>query len=129
MPSKKRQFGDTGENEAGKHLANLGYKIKERNYRVKNYGEIDLVAEKGGKLIFFEVKTRDIKHEGNFPIGFSINEKKRRNLKRICQIYITDKKIPLGKSWQVDAIFIKVDLSNDHHSIEHLENILWEKYY
>lgn len=128
MPSEKRKFGDLGEREAENFLVGKGYRIVDRNYRIKNLGEIDLVGEKRKKLFFFEVKTRDIKHELNFPIGFSINNKKRRNLKRICQLYLADKKL-LNKEWQVDAIFVKVDFDNKNHMIEHLENILWEKYY
>ena len=129
MPSQKRQFGDIGEREAEIFLTQKGYRILDRNYRIKNLGEIDLVGERRGKLFFFEVKTRDLKHELNFPLGFSIDNKKRHNLKRICQIYLTDKRAPFNKEWQVDAIFVKVDFANNSHSVEHLENILWEKYY
>ena len=129
MPSQKRQFGDIGEKEAEKFLTAKGYKILDRSYRVKNIGEIDLIGEKQGKLFFFEVKTRDIKHETNFPIQFSIDVKKRTNLKRVCQIYLAAKSYPLDKKWQVDGIFIKVDFLNGSHSIDHLENILWEEYY
>ncbi|KKT77356.1 MAG: hypothetical protein UW74_C0043G0005 [Candidatus Giovannonibacteria bacterium GW2011_GWC2_44_8] len=128
MPSQKRKFGDIGEKEAESFLIKTGYRIIDRNYRIKNLGEIDLVGERKKKLFFFEVKTRDLKHELNFPIGFSIDNKKRRNLKRICQLYLADKKLS-NKEWQVDAIFVKVDFDNKNHMIEHLENILWERYY
>ena len=128
MPSQKRKFGDIGEKEAESFLIKTGYRIIDRNYRIKNLGEIDLVGERKKKLFFFEVKTRDLKHELNFPIGFSIDNKKRRNLKRICQLYLVDKKLS-NKEWQVDAIFVKVDFDNKNHMIEHLENILWERYY
>ena len=129
MPSEKRQFGDKGEEEASLFLAKKGYRIVDRNYRIKNIGEIDLVAEKNRKIFFFEVKTRDIKHEGNFPYWTSITPKKKRNLKRICKLYLIDKGFPFDKEWQVDTIFVKVDFQNGFHSVEHLENILWERYY
>jgi len=129
MPSQKRKFGDLGEREAENFLVSKGYRIVVRNYRIKNLGEIDLVGERRRKLFFFEVKTRDLKYELNFPIGFSIDNKKRRNLKRICQLYLVDKRLPLNKEWQVDAIFVKFDFINNNHLIEHLENILWERYY
>src|SRR3989338_9940283 len=103
MPSAKREFGDIGEREAESFLLKNRYRILDRNYRIKNLGEIDLIGEKSRLLTFFEVKTRDLKHDLNFPIGFSINEKKRRNLKRICQLYLNDKKYPPSKEWQVDA--------------------------
>ena len=127
MPSEKRKFGDTGEDLAQDFLIKRGYKIIERNYRVKNIGEIDIVCEKKGKLFFIEVKTRNVKRQTNFPIEYSINDKKRSNLKKICNIYITDKHC-FTKDWQVDAIFIKID-EIGNYSIDHLENILWEEYY
>lgn len=129
MPSAKRKFGDIGEKEAENFLIEKGYKILDRNYRIKNIGEIDIVAERGNKLFFCEVKTRDVKHETNFPIQYSINEKKRRNLNKACQIYLADKRISPNKEWQVDAIFLNVDLIKNFHKIDHLENILWEEYY
>lgn len=129
MPSLKRKFGDMGEKEAEEFLIANGYKILENNFRIKNLGELDIVAEKNNKLIFFEVKTRDAKHETSFPIGFSINERKRKNLKRICQLYLIERDIPQDREWQVDAIFVLVDLESNSHRIEHLKNILWEKYY
>lgn len=127
MPSPKRKFGDIGEKEAESYMANRGYKIIERNYRIKNLGEIDLISEKDDKLYFFEVKTRSIKHETNFPIHFSINEKKRTNLRRICELYLIDKGLK-NKEWQVDGIFINVGY-NGEYSVDHAENILWEEYY
>lgn len=129
MPSLKRKFGDMGEDRAVSFLIQGGYKILDRNYRVKNLGEIDIVAERGNKIVFIEVKTRDVNHEGNFPYWTSITPKKKRNLKRICKLYLIDKKCSFEQEWQVDTIFIKVDFLNHFHSIEHLENILWEKYY
>lgn len=128
MPSAKRQFGDIGEREAENFLLKKGYRILDRNYRVKNIGEIDLVGEKNRELRFFEVKTRDIKHETTFPIEFSVNEKKRRNLRKICQIYLADKQL-WSRQWQVDALFVKVDFKDNNAIVEHLENILWEGYY
>lgn len=129
MPSSKRKFGDIGEHEAEEFLLKSGYRILDRNYRMKNIGEIDLIGERDGKIFFFEVKTRDVKHETNFSVEFSINPKKKRNLKRICQIFLNEKGYKPEKEWQVDAIFVKVDFVNNSHSVSQLENILWEKYY
>lgn len=129
MPSKTRLFGDIGEREAENFLLKSGYRIVDRNYRIKNLGEIDLVGDKDGKLFFFEVKTRDAVHESNFPIQYSINNKKKRNLKRICHLYATAKRLPVDQEWQVDAIFVNVDFRLNSYQIEHLENILWEEYY
>lgn len=56
-----RAFGDWGENVAANFLAQNGYELIDRNYRVRR-GELDLVAwraeEKEKTLCFIEVKTR-----------------------------------------------------------------------
>ncbi|GAI75687.1 unnamed protein product [marine sediment metagenome] len=50
-------IGRFGENVASKFLKDKGYKIKERNYRTF-LGEIDIICESKGNIIFVEVKTR-----------------------------------------------------------------------
>lgn len=128
MPSQKRNIGDIGEKEAIYFLEKNGYKVLSRNYRIKNIGEIDIIAQKSHKITFFEVKTRSVKHETTFPIEFSINKKKKRNLNKICQLYLMQNKISPKIEWQIDAIFVKVDIIGQY-KIEHLENILWLEYY
>ena len=54
----KRQVGTEKENLAAEYLKKKGYFIIEKNYRVRQ-GEIDLVAEGQGCLVFAEVKTRE----------------------------------------------------------------------
>lgn len=49
--------GQQGESLACQYLARLGYRVIARNYRTK-LGEIDIVAENQGTLVFVEVKTR-----------------------------------------------------------------------
>lgn len=128
MPSEKRKFGDIGEEEASKFLKESGYQIIGKNYLVKNLGEIDLITKKGGKLIFFEVKTRSAGYEESYPIEFSITQKKKRNLKRVCQIYLSENKYPSDTKWQIDSIFIIKEPTGDQ-KISHLENVVWEEYY
>lgn len=127
MPSQTRQFGDIGEKNAEVYLVKKGYRIVDHNFRIKNLGEIDLVGERKGKITFFEVKTRQEKYALNFPTQTSINRKKRSNLKRICQLYLNEKK-RTNVDWQVDAIFINYNDAGTY-SLEHLENVLWEEYY
>ena len=127
--TKKRQFGDIGEKIAEDFIINKGYKIIEKNYRVKNLGEIDIIGLKDKKITFFEVKTRDVLHETTFPIGFSINDKKLKNLKRVCQIYIYDRNYEQNQGWQVDALFVSINNETGTQELEHVENILWERKY
>lgn len=54
---KTSDFGRIGEDFAVNLLLKNGYKIIDRNFRGR-FGEIDVVAEHLGALIFVEVKTR-----------------------------------------------------------------------
>lgn len=49
--------GNAAESFACKFLEKQGYKILTRNY-TDRYGEIDIVAEKDGYIVFAEVKAR-----------------------------------------------------------------------
>lgn len=50
-------IGVLGEELSAFLLADLGYRIRERNFRCR-FGEIDLIAERGKYLCFVEVKSR-----------------------------------------------------------------------
>lgn len=62
MQTKKQEIGQWGEDQAAHFLAEKGYQIVERNFRVRK-GEIDIIAwhqKKHDKtLCFIEVKTRE----------------------------------------------------------------------
>lgn len=49
--------GKRAEDRAAAFLRLKGYRIRERNYRVP-VGEIDLIVERGGTVVFVEVKAR-----------------------------------------------------------------------
>ncbi len=57
---ENQDIGKAGEDVAATYLAAHGYRIRERNYantRGLRLGEIDIVAEKEGEIIFVEVKA------------------------------------------------------------------------
>lgn len=56
MPNSNIQKGKEGEKKAEDYLKEQGYGILYRNWRTRR-GEIDLIAEKDGTLVFAEVKT------------------------------------------------------------------------
>lgn len=53
----KKNVGDWGEEKAVEFLRRHGFEVKDRQYHTA-WGEIDIVAEKGGDYYFVEVKTR-----------------------------------------------------------------------
>ena len=52
-----KETGNRGELLAAKEMKKMGYEILAQNYR-KPSGEIDIIAQKDGILVFTEVKTR-----------------------------------------------------------------------
>ena len=54
---KKTELGAWGEDRAAEYLVENGFRIVCRNFRCR-MGEIDLIAEKAGILVFAEVKLR-----------------------------------------------------------------------
>ena len=57
MTLARQQLGRIGEELAVAELERLGYAILERRYRTR-CGEIDIVADEAGTLVFVEVKAR-----------------------------------------------------------------------
>ncbi len=80
-----REEGIRGEETAIETLKRRGYKIVERNYRSR-LGEIDVIAEEGGCLVFVEVKKRNTPLFGEAVC--SIDEKKKRHLVRTALFYL-----------------------------------------
>ncbi len=76
--AKKRHLrvGRRGENLACKLLRVQDYDVLCRNYKVKS-GEIDIVARKGGILIFIEVKTRSHNAFSRPSANLSLTQKRR----------------------------------------------------
>jgi len=128
MPTEKRQTGDLGEGIAADYLENNGYKIVERNYR-KNWGEIDLIAQKENCLIFVEVKTRK-KTAGRFLAGHSpeenVNWRKQQKIIRTAETYLLEKNYPDKTAWQIDVIAVELDISKRRADLKHIKNAVWD---
>jgi putative endonuclease len=58
MAMSRQELGIYGENLAVEELTRRGYAILERRYRTR-HGEIDIVAEEQGTIVFVEVKARE----------------------------------------------------------------------
>lgn len=79
------EIGKKGEEIAEKYLKRHGYKIIDRNFRSKRWGEIDIVVTKNDVLVFVEVKTREGTKYGE-PVE-AVTPFKLRALERAGQYY------------------------------------------
>lgn len=73
----KKEFGSMGETAACAFIETSGFVVLERNYRNSRFGEIDIIAQKGKLLVFFEVKSRRSKVYGGALYSMSSERKKR----------------------------------------------------
>jgi putative endonuclease len=80
-----KEKGREGERLAARFLEKHGFRILDRNYR-NRLGEIDIVAEDRGTLVFVEVRT--LKASAGHSPEETIQWKKQRRLSRTALAYI-----------------------------------------
>ncbi|MBP9710940.1 MAG: YraN family protein [Candidatus Pacebacteria bacterium] len=123
MPSDKRKLGDIGEGVVCRYLERRGYRVVERNYW-KPWGEIDIVAEKGEKLCFIEVKSISHVTVGAIRPEENLHPGKMKRLSRVVQTYLVDRKIGEDRDWQIDLACVVLDLEARVGKVEYFENIV-----
>lgn len=101
-----KEIGYAGESLACAYLERKGYSIMERNYRTRA-GEIDIIARKGGKLAFVEVKTRLTDSCGTG--AEAVDDKKRMHIRKAATQYI------LGSNIYFDSVELQVIEINANH--------------
>jgi putative endonuclease len=79
MTNHRQWLGREGETRAARFLENRGYRIVARNVRADRV-EIDLIARRGGLLVFVEVKSRRVSKHGD--AAEAVDERKQRRLRR-----------------------------------------------
>lgn len=87
MTLYKKHFGKKGEEIAVDYLTDNGFKILEKNFRSK-FGEIDIIAQKGQKLFFVEVKTRSNLRQG-MPYE-AVNKHKIHQIKKAATYFLLE---------------------------------------
>lgn len=111
--------GNKGEDLAYKYLQKQGYRILERNFRIRG-GEIDIVAREGDTLVFIEVKTR-YSHDFGPPVE-SMTFWKIKALLKTARFYI--QKIGWDdREYRLDFVGVDFAESKDNPKIELIKNI------
>ncbi len=116
MTYRRLALGKDGEDLAVGRLESLGYRVVERNYRCR-LGEIDVVAEDAGCLVFVEIKTRQGSSTGEAKAA--VNDRKKRQITRAALHYLKAK-----GCMDVRARFdvVAVSLDGGHKRIEVVRN-------
>ncbi|QPJ63835.1 MAG: YraN family protein [Candidatus Nitronauta litoralis] len=102
MTFKRLSFGQDGEKRAVKFLKKNKYRILETNFTTKA-GEIDIVAEQGGVLVFVEVKSRADNEHGH-PLD-AVTSAKQRKLIQVAERFRISNGL-LGRDCRFDVVAI-----------------------
>jgi len=115
----RRRLGDAGEAMAARELTRRGYVVRERNWRCPE-GELDLVAEQDGALVFVEVRTRRGDRFGT-PEE-SITPAKRTHLIAAAQAYLQAHS--LDCVWRIDVVAIEMSSQGALVRVDVIENAI-----
>jgi putative endonuclease len=135
--SETQKTGEIGENIAVKFLMKHGFTIKDRNY-TKKWGEIDIVAQKNGKLYFIEVKSVSRETLNTFiPKSYNDSDEryehrpednmhpwKLKRLSRTIQTYLLSKKVDDDIEWQVDLLVVYLCLKEKKARVKVVSDII-----
>jgi putative endonuclease len=122
MTNARHSLGQRGEDYAAQYLLDHGYALRARNWRCP-VGEIDLVTEKDGRLIFVEVRTRRGDRLGT-PEE-SITPAKRAKLIAAAQTYL-DEHDQLDWDWRIDVVAIEIGTRGEVTRCTVIENAIEE---
>ena len=118
--SSNLRLGALGEQIASTFLTSKGLMVVEKNFRTK-YGEIDIIARKGNKYYFVEVKARIGVAKGK-PYE-AITNHKISHLKLVAELYVLQKKLKEYKlSIQAVSIIFSKDLKVE--KLDYFEDVL-----
>jgi putative endonuclease len=108
-----RGRGVRGEEAAAGWLAQQGYDILARNFRTRG-GEIDIVAQREGVLVFFEVKSW--RSYGAADLEYSIAGVKQRRIASAARFFLSRRPALADRALRFDVLLVAGG------RIEHIEN-------
>ena len=100
-PTARQRTGQAGEEQALDYLIRQGFTLVERNFHCRG-GELDLIVQKDGMLVFVEVRKRASAQFGG--AAASVNPAKQAKLKKAAQFYLQRYADPPACRFDVIAI-------------------------
>ncbi len=120
MGTSTKNLGNWGEQRAAAYLEAKGCKILQQNFRLGQLGEIDLIVDDQGTLVFVEVKTQGSEAMGDAASW--VTPRKQRQLGKIALAYLTFNHIQ-DRDCRFDVIV--VSRSPQGVDIQHIPNAFW----
>lgn len=106
-----KKLGEKGERKARRYLRLHGWKIIAKNYK-NPFGEIDIIASKGGVVAFIEVKTR-LNDIFGLP-SEAVNSTRKRRYIMGANYYFAGKEIDCTVRFDIIEVF--------NGRLNHIEN-------
>ena len=117
--STTREAGDRGEAMGAEYLRENGYEILASQFRCR-FGEIDLIAEKDGVLLFVEVKLRTNLQYGA-PREY-VTVKKQEKLRAAALLYLSERELDVPARFDVAEVYAEGPHPQKASRIEYIEN-------
>ncbi|MEQ1654221.1 MAG: YraN family protein [Nitrospira sp.] len=117
MRDPRHQFGQDSEASAEQFLRRKGYAILERNLRT-TIGELDLVADDHGVLVFVEVKARTTGASGGALLA--VDRRKQAKLIQLAGQYLARRHLS-DRVCRFDVVLVQGDAESSFQ-IEHIEH-------
>lgn len=120
MSTQRQRLGKRSEALARRHLEASGYAILAANWRT-GQGEIDLVAEKDGVLVFVEVRSR--RPRGFGPPEESLSPRKRSHMVGAALAYLQANGAE-EREWRIDVVAVELTPGGGLARLEIIENAI-----
>ena len=117
--AKPNLLGPWGESLGAEYLVRKKYRILSSNYRTR-FGEIDLIAQKGGMLVFVEVKLRrsqDFAQAREF-----VDTQKQMRIRASAEVWLAENETNLQPRFDVIEIYAPDGMQTINPQIVHLED-------
>jgi len=118
MSDERLRLGQFGERLAVAHLESKGYDILARNFRCRD-GEIDIIAESEGCLVFVEVRTR--RGDSMGEAAESLTPRKGARISAAADAYC-DANTESVEERRIDVIAVDLTPRGRLLRLEHIEN-------
>jgi putative endonuclease len=128
--TQNKVTGAVGESIVAKYYENQGFRIVGRNY-LKKWGEIDVIAEKGGKIYFIEVKAvsyetktdleRAVAH-GTWRPEENVHATKLQKLARAIETWLFE--YSWTGDWQIDVAAVRLVPRETYATVKIIPNII-----
>ncbi len=114
----KQSLGQFGEEQAARYLRRRFYTILARNYRCR-FGEIDLIAKRGGVLAFVEVKLR--RDDAHGEAREFVTARKQQRVLAAAELWLSQNETALQPRFDVIEVYAPRGTDGPVR-INHIEN-------